>query len=432
VAISPYVPAEGALLPNVSRTPQELGAANVAHSFMDNAGFLVGSIATGALLGLASAEAAMAMAAVAGLLAWALLLGLSRDARPDYAEEAAHLLAESVAGARALFGDDRLRLVGIGLTLLVFFEGAADVLIVLLALELLGLGEENVGYINAAWGVGALLAGGALAVLLDRGKMAVGLLVGSAITGVAMALPGLWVVPAAAYLAGIGIGIGYTAVEVAARTLLQRIGEDETLARSLAFIETSRFAAMALGSVAAPALVVWISVEGALLAFAAVLPLFALVNLRALRKLEIGAPIDPARYELLRSNQIFRPLPVETLEAVARSVQPLQVEAGETVISEGDHGDRFYLIVAGEVVVTVRGSVRRHQGRGESFGEIALLRDVLRTATVRATGFCELLCLDREHFIAAVTGHVRSREAAHREADERISNDPQLGAGPFA
>ena len=319
VASSPYVPAEGALLPAVARTPQELSASNVAHSAMDSAGFLAGSIVTGILLAITTPEIVFAAAALVSAVSAAQLVKLGRDKRPSYADqiEASGVLRETALGARALLGDTRLRLVGTCLTLLVFFEGAADVLVIIVALDLLGLGEGSVGYLNAAWGIGALLGGAALAVLLDRGRLAMGLLAGSLVAGAAIALPGIWAVPFAAYLAWVAIGVGYTFVEVVARTLLQRLGSDETLARALGFLETSRFGAMALGSIAAPALVALLGTEGALIAVGAVLPLFALLHSAALRSLEVGAPVEECRYALLRANSIFAPLPVDTIERLS-------------------------------------------------------------------------------------------------------------------
>jgi MFS family permease len=237
VATSAYVPAEGALMPVVARTPQELSAANVSRSAMDNIGFLVGALLAGVLLAATSPQAVFGAAAAAGLISAALLAGLSRDERPAYAAEGSgSVIAQTANGARSLLSDPRLRLVGTGLTLLLFFEGAVDVLAVILALDLLGLSQGSVGYLNAAWGIGALLGGGALALLLDRGQLAAGLLLGSLVAGGSLALPGLWVAAAAGYIAWLGMGVGYTFVEVAARTLFQRLGSDETLARALAFL----------------------------------------------------------------------------------------------------------------------------------------------------------------------------------------------------
>jgi MFS family permease len=427
VVSSAYLPAEGALLPSIARTPQELSGANVARSTVDNAGFLLGSLLTGVLLAAATPQVVFGAAAGVAAGVAALLAGVSRDVRPAFPEEgeAAGAVRQATVGLRELVADSRLRLVGTVLTVLLFLEGAADVLVVILALDLLALGAESVGYLNAAWGIGALLGGAALAMLLDRGNLAAGLAVGCVATGAAMALPGAWPVVVAAYAAWIGIGIGYTFVEVAARTLLQRLGSDETLSRVLGFLETSRLAAMAAGSIAAPALVALFGTRGALIAVGAVLPLLAALRWGSLRAFEIGAPIAERPYALLRSNPIFAPLPVATLERLSHDLAPQEARAGEAIIVQGERGDRFYMIDHGEVEIIEDGVLRRTDSDGESFGEIALLRDVPRTATVRATRPTHLFCLDREHFIVAVTGHRRSHEAAGVVIETRLAGSPK-------
>jgi MFS family permease len=418
IVSTPYVPAEGALLPLVARSPQELAAANVARSQMDNLGFLVASLAAGTLLALASPGAAFAAAAAAGALTAGILATLGRDERPSYADEIgpSGILDETAVGLKALMAEPNLRLVGITLSLLVFVEGAADVMIVVVALDLLELGEGSVGWINAGWAVGALFAGVALAVLLDRGNLAVGLAAGSLIVGAGLALPGAWPVVVAAYLCFFLMGSGFSFVEVAARTLLQRLGSDETLARVIGFLETSRLAAMAFGAIVAPALVALFGIRGALLALAAVLPLLALLRWGALRAFEIRASVSERSFSLLRGSSIFAPLPIDTLEGVCRSLVELDANPGQEVITQGDHGDRFYLIDRGEVEVIENGVFKRNQAEGEGFGEIALLRDVPRTATVRTTRKTRLLALERDRFIEAVTGHVRSHQRAEAVA----------------
>jgi MFS family permease len=419
VASTPYVPAEGALLPLAARTPQELSAANVTHNQMDSLGFLVASLVAGALLAVASPEAAFAAAATAGLVTAVVLSTLARDERPSYDEEAGApgVLRQTAVGFRVLVAEPKLRLVGIALSLLVFVEGAADVMIVIVTLDLLGISEGNVGWINAAWGIGALIAGAGLAVLLDRGNLAAGLSVGCLITGVGLALPGAWPVAIAAYLAFLLMGFGYSFVEVAARTLLQRLGSDETLARVIGFLETSRLVAMALGAIVAPTLVAAFGVRGALLALGALLPALALLRWRALRGFDIGAPVSERNYNLLRGVSIFAPLPVDALEGVCRSLVAVDAEPGQEVITQGEVGDRFYLIDRGEVEVIQDDVLKRNQSEGECFGEIALLRDVPRTATVRATRETRLLALDRDHFIETVAGHRRSHQSAEAVAD---------------
>jgi hypothetical protein len=334
---------------------------------------------------------------------------------------------------RGLLEEHGLRLAAATVVLLSLLEGAIDVLAVVVVLDLLDLGEGSVGYLNAAWGVGALVSGAFLAVLLERGRLAAALALGCVVTGAATALPAAWPVALAAFAGWFGVGVGYNFAEVAARTLLQRLGSDEVLGRILGSLETVRLAALALGSIAAPAAIALLGIRGALLAFAAILPLFALLRWAQLRRLETGAPVPERPYALLRGDPIFAPLPVALVERLSRNLVAVSASPRDEIITEGDHGDRFYLIDSGEVEVFERGERCRVQAEGESFGEIALLRDVPRTATVRALGQVELLSLGREHFIAAVTGHHRSRQAADATIDERWqgpTTEPLAGRKP--
>ena len=205
-----------------------------------------------------------------------------------------------------------------------------------------------------------------------------------------------------------------------AKTLLQRLGSDETLSRVVGSIESARLAAMALGSIGASVLSELLGIRGALLALAALLPLFMIVTWSRMRAFELGAPVAEEQFQLLRGNSIFAPLPVATLERITHDLVPLTTKPpGEEVITQGDQGDLFYLIEEGEVEVFEDGVFRRNEGPGESFGEIALLREVPRTATVRTTAPTKLLALDRDQFIGAVTGHRRSHQVAHTVVDDR-------------
>jgi hypothetical protein len=396
---------------------------------MDNLGFLGGSILTGALLALTSVQFVLAVAAIVAAASCLALATMNGDRRPDYAGDGGGrgVLRETAAGFRILLEDPALRLLGACLTLLVFVEGAADVLVVIVALDLLDLGQSSVGYLNAAWGIGALLAGAALAVLIRRGHLVSCLVAGSLITGAAIALPGAWPVVVAAYAAWFAIGIGYTLVEVAANTLLQRLGDDELLARVRGSLETGRLAAMALGAISVTVLVGLLGVRGAVLAVAVVLPIFAVLRWARLRAFEIGAPVNEVNFALLRDDPIFAPLSLATLERLSHDLVEIEADEGVEVITQGDHGDRFYLIASGEVEVLENGIHRRNQGPGESFGEIALLRAATRTATVRTVTETRLLGLERGRFLEAVTGHVRAQQTADQVIDQRLTGPAEPG-----
>ncbi|HEY8083010.1 MAG TPA: MFS transporter [Solirubrobacterales bacterium] len=422
IASCGYAPAHAALTPTLVETPQQLSASNVTHSMMENLGFIVAALLAGVLLGLTSPAFVIGVAAGAGLLVCLLVHRVHSDRRPDYVaeeDEVAGAFREVTLGARALAFHPALRLSAATMILLFLFEGFADVMVVVMALELLHLGQGSVGFLNATWGIGAVIGAMALAMLFDRGRLVPAIAGGSLLIGLATMLPGISPHPPAAYVGWLGIGIGFVFVEVAAKTLMQRLGSDETLGRVIGSLESGRQAAMALGSIGAVLLVELLHVRGALIALGALLPVFVMLGWTRLRAYEVGAPVAEEHYRLLRGNSIFAPLPLATLERLSHDLAPLEVPAGEDVIVQGEIGDRFFLIEEGQVEVFEDEAFRRNEGPGESFGEIALLHDVPRTATVRTTVDTQLLALDRDQFLLAVTGHRRSHQLARAVVDER-------------
>jgi MFS family permease len=422
IAASAYPPAESSLSPTLARTPQQLSAGNVNHAAMENAGSLIGAIVTGVLLALTSPAFIFGVAAAASAIVFFLIAGINRDRRPDYIEpesELAGAAADIASGVRTLAAHPALRLAWLTTALLLFFEGFADVILVGMALHLLDLGEGSVGFLNAMWGIGALVGGAGLLLLLDRGRLVVAIAGGSVLLGLATMLPGLYPHGVSAYVGWFAIGIGFVFVEVAAKTLLQRLGDDESMGRLLSFLESGRLAAMALGSLAAIVLDQLLHTRGALIVLGALMPAFVVLCWARLRAYEVGAPVAEEQYRLLRANSIFAPLPIATVERLSHDLTPIAFAAGEDVIVQGEHGDRFFVIESGEVEVFENGEFRRNEGPGESFGEIALLHDVPRTATVRTTAATRLLALDREQFLTAVTGHRRSHQLAGTVVNDR-------------
>ena len=417
-----YGPAHAALTPALAETPQQLSASNVTHSAMEYAGTLLAALAAGLLLGPTSPGFVFAVAAASIALVVALVLGVRRDRRPDYvAEDEIAGFGEVTLGLRTLAAHPALRLASLTLLLLFFFEGFAAVVVVVVALDLLGLGQGSVGFFNATWAVGALIGAMALATLLDRGRLVIAIAGGSILLGIATMLPGVWPVTPVAYLGWLGIGIGLVFVEVAAKTLMQRLGSDETLGRVIGSLESGRQAALALGSIAAVVMVELLGIRGSLIALGAVMPVFVIFFWTRLREYEVGAPVAEEHYRLLRGDSIFAPLPVAVLERLSHDLEPLEVPAGEDVIVQGEAGNHFFLIDEGGVEVFEDGVFRRNEGPGDSFGEIALLHRVPRTATVRTTAPTRLLVLGREQFLLAVTGHRRSHQLAHTVVDGRWS-----------
>ena len=422
VASAGYTPAESAMSPMLARTPQELSAGNVNESVMENTGSLIGAVGTGLLLTVTSSAFIFGVCAAASLVVFVLLLGVPRDRRPDWLpgpNELAGAWDEVVAGVRTLAAHPGLRLAWTTTALLLLFEGFAEVIVVGLALHVLELSTGAVGFLRAAWELGAVGAGVGLVLLLDRGRLVIGIAGGSLVVGASALLPGLVANPAAAYVGWFGIGIGIVFVEVASKTLMQRLGDDETMGRLLTLLQSGRLAALAVGSIFAVVLDELIGTRGALIALGALMPVFVLFCWTRLRGFELGAPAAAVPYHLLRHNSIFEPLPMATVERLSHDLTPVDFDPGVDVIVQGEKGDRFYLIETGQVEVFENDEFRRHEGPGESFGEIALLHDVPRTATVRTTEPTRLLELEREQFLFAVTGHQRSTQVARGVASDR-------------
>ena len=330
-------------------------------------------------------------------------------------------LREALAGYGTVARDARLRLV-IGLygaqTLV---AGALNVLIVVAALELLDLGKAGIGYLNSAVGVGGLLGGFAALTLIGRSRLASDFGAGLIVLGLPIALIGVFPETAAALLLLGIVGVGTTIVDVAGVTLLQREVSDDVLTRVMGVVQSVFVGTLGIGAVLAPLLISVLGVRGSLIATGLLLPALAVLAWRPLRGIDATVAAPPRSLELLRRIPIFAPLPSPTVEQLAAHVVPLNVKAGEVVIRQGETGDRFYVVARGRLEVEVDGKPGEVLAEGDSFGEIALLRDVPRTATVRAQSDAELLALDRDEFLGAVTGSAESAEAAHAVAAARLS-----------
>ena len=417
-----FRPAQAALLPSLARTPEELTAANVAASTITGVGSFAGAALGGLVLAATSVEVCFAVTAAIFLSAAGLVARIRTD-RPALAPAGGRerLGRELSAGFRAIARDRDLRVINALYGAQTLVAGALNVLLVVAALELLEIGESGVGFLNSALGVGGLLGALAALSLVGGCRLASALVVGLVLWGAPLIALALWPNVAVALVLVAVIGVGDTLVDVAALTLLQRAVADDVLARVFGALETLVVGAMGLGAIAAPLLVEALGTRGALAATGAVLPVLGALLWRRVSAIDARAAAPDARLALLSGVPIFAPLPASVLEPLAERLIPLTVARGDTIFREGDHGDRFYVVQDGEVDVAVDGRPVRTLGPGAYFGEIALLRDVPRTATVTGRGAAELLALDREEFIAAVTGHAPSLEAADAVIATRLT-----------
>jgi hypothetical protein len=297
--------------------------------------------------------------------------------------------------------------------------GMIEILGVGLAIDVLDMGPSGPGILLSAIGVGGLVGAAATTALVGRQRMTPGLAFGVLLTGVPLTVVVLVVEPWGAVLLLALSGVGKAFVDVAGRTLLQRTVPDDVLTRVFGLQEGVSTVGNAAGSLAAPLAVALVGVSTSFVLTGAVLPLLALVLWRWVSPLDVRAILPGPDFALVRNSPLFRPLPLPTLERLANNLQSLDVDAGVAVITEGDEGDLFYLIAEGQVQVTRRGRDLATLGPGDGFGEIALLRDVPRTATVTTLEPTRLLALDRDDFLTAITGTSGAVSAADAMVDER-------------
>jgi MFS family permease len=407
-----YRPAHAAVLPSLAPSLEALTAANVSTSTIEAFGTLVGPACAGILLAVADDTVVFLVTAGVYLLGAVLVSKIHTDPPPAAATEKAVTRDRPFDGFRALREERHPRLLVTMFAAQTLVRGSLNVLIVVAAINLLEIGAPGVGYLTSAIGVGGLIGSVVTLSLVGRSRLAVPFGVGIIVWGVPIAVIGLWPDPVVAVVALAVLGVGNAIVDVAGLTLLQRTVPERVLARVLGVLEGLIMGAVGVGALVAPLLTHNFGVATALVVTGLLLPLVVLFGWRGLRSLDARASAPGEGFALLRGVPFLAPLPLPTLEHLASELQPVAFDAGGCVMREGDPGDRFYVVREGELRVIHDDLEVAVVGPGGYVGEIALLRDVPRTATVAAVGPVSLFALDREEFLAAVTGHTSSSSAA--------------------
>ena len=416
---------------------------------MEGLGTLLGPLAAAAILVVATPGSVFLAGAVAAVIGALLVVRLPRpggwttieppaasvhapeaEQVPEPAsadggdgEDTGSLEAESgrrriVRGLRTLAANPDAALVVGLLSVRQLVIGALDVLYVLLAMEVLGTGESGAGVLNAAMGLGAIVGGALTFALAGRRRLAPALAAGAMTVGLAIVLLGGTSNATAAAMLLAVTGMGFAVVDVTGLTMLQRVAQDRALARLLGGLEGMGMAALAVGSILVPVLVGLWSIQTAVVAIGLVFPAAIGVTWIRLRTIDARARVPVRELALLRQNPVLSPLPAPKLESVARQVRWLTFESGEVIIAEGDRGDRYYVLASGAVRITQAGRYLRDLATaGDGFGEIALLRDIPRTATATATEPVVVIALERADFLQAVTGHEQAHAASGRIVD---------------
>lgn len=409
-----------ALLPSLTRTPEELVASNAATSTVESLGTLIGPLVASVLVEQATVGVTFAVAAAVLTVGVVLILrvrtegaAIGRAASRDRPAFAWRTVVQH-PGAPVV------------VTLMVaqaFVRGCLNVLIVVAAFELLGGSGGTVGLLTAAIGAGGVI--GAIASSTYHGNRLARVF---AISLFGWGLPIVLVAPspelAVALVLLAIVGASNSVEDVSGFTLLQRAIRDDALSGVLGLIWGAAMGALALGSIATPILVRELGARTAFVLVGFLLPVLTIAGFRRMGALdELAAP---TRQQLLVDDvPMFGPLSLAAKERLAAKLVPLDVRAGETIVHAGDVGDRFYIVDSGTVRIGLANG-EKQSGAGEYFGEIALLRDVPRTATVTAATATRLYSLERADFLAAVTGHALAEAAAQHVVGAR------LGAGDYA
>jgi len=439
-------PAQAALLPSVVHRPIELTAANVVSSWAENGSVLVAPAIAGVLLGIGGPELAIVFLSMLSFAAAVLVLpipGPPPMAQEDEADEGADggggdqpasvsLTAQVVAGIRAVRAERSVRLLVILLGSQYILVGALDVLYVVLSISVLDMGEAGAGYLNAAFGAGGLVGAALTAGLVARRRVAPALGAGVITAALALGVLGLFPTILTAFALLAVAGMGRTVLDVTGRILLQRSAPPHVLADVFSMLESFMNLGLAFGAIIVPVLVGLSGARAALVGTGAIFIAIMLASWRRLGSVDAAATVPHVEIRLLQSIPIFAPLPAPQLEGLARALTPDSVAAGTVMMREGEIGEDYCAIAEGEVAVTRGGQEVARLSRGEGFGEIALIEDVPRTATVTTTRPTEVYRLAKEPFVLALTGHASAKRAASSVVTKRLDELKQVGAGSHA
>lgn len=425
-AIAVARPLHYAVLPSMAVGPDDLVSSISLSSMAEGLALFAGPILAGVGTQALGTWSVVASCTVAAALATVLVLGLglASSAPPHHGGDDESPLREAFAGFAALRGDRGAIALMVVLTTFFVFIGAMDVLGVAYSEDVLGLGHSGSGLLIGAAGIGAFVGAAIAASFVRRRELTPVILVSGVLLGAGLGAVAVFTAlpPAMAVLA-IG-GLAGQLLMVAGRTLLQRSTDDSVIARVFAVQESTSLLGLALGSALAPVLVALISARGAFIPLGIGIVACAFVCAAFIRSLDARAVYRPVEMELLRSVPFLGVLPPYELERLAKTVTWREVPEGTVVVTEGEPGRDFFIVDEGSLAVQVGGVTSPEPLTAPGwFGEIALLQDVPRTATITALTPVRLLRIQAEDFLAAVTGSPDGRALASEISAGHLARD---------
>jgi MFS family permease len=431
---SSFRAAQGAITPQLANTTEELTASNGTSSTLESLAIFVGPAIGAGLLAVADVEVVFLLNVASFVWSMYMVSGIRvENAAEDTAaksddepllaeveEEVETFLSTVAAGFKTILADKDLLLTVVQGSAQTVIAGATAVIPLVMAVEILHTGAKGVGLLDSASGLAAILGGVYAISRATKHRLGQDLTVGVLLWSVPLVLVTIWPSPLAAFAVMAFLGFANPLVDVNVFTVIQRLTPDAVLGRVFGAFETCLITTMALGSAIAPVLLHLWGLRTTMAVMGLTIGAIALAGLPRMRQMDRRLEA-PAGLPLLQAIPMFAPLKVVTLDALARALDRVDVVAGDVVVHEGDESDRFYIIESGLVRVTAAdGHLLREEGPGDYFGEIGLLRDVPRTATITAAADTVLLALDRDEFLDAVTGQGEARRLAEDVVTRRL------------
>lgn len=427
-----FYPAFGALLPSLVRDESEYGPANSAWATLDNLAWVIGPGLAGVILFVTGIELAFALNAVSfGVIAVILLtLPASVGAMPSPPTDTAPTpLSDDPRrsrgrGLRARLAPASIDLSAVSgvvlLDMLTWFAfGGINILIVILAIDTFAGGDAATGFLSAATGVGGVLGAVLSGVLVLRPRLGPSLLLAAAAFTASLVLLGVATSLMVAFVAIAVASVGHLILDVVRTTILQRVVPDAYRGRFTGVLMTTSGGAEALGTLVVP---IAAAIAGLPLVLAVVAAgLFAGTLLSVLligRAADVApGPHDDALRRIARL-PVFGGLSAARLDSALRGMRPIEVNAGDVIVLQGEPADRFFVVAHGQFEVA-----RAREDGGDPvrlrvldvdavFGELGLLRHAPRSATVRALSPGLLFAMEGADFLALV--------GARREVADRL------------
>lgn len=419
-----YRPAQAAAIPALSRTPSEIAATAAAMSTAKTVSQAVGAVLGGLLLRPFSAPEVLGGAAVLFVLASIPALLLSGE--PARVGDPDARLAGRVRGVLVAARDPSVANLLAASGFRTFVRGMWTAIAVIAAFSLLHGDSTVVGLLMLASGLGTVLAVPAAAALIGRTSLSRP--AAAALVGCGLPLALVAAVPRLAAVLPLLVfwGVAMAMADATTAALLFRALPAHLLARATSAIESAKLVAEGVGALLVPLLVATLGVRAALLVAAFPLPVVVLVGWRTLLRTDADGARFTQLLKLLHGVPLFAALDMERLGYLASRAERVESPPGTEVVSQGETGNRFYVIETGAAEILIDGYMVDVVGPGDSFGERALLRNVPRMATVRARDPLTTLAWSREDFLLAVTGGRSSLE------DAMAQREPLLGGAELS